>query len=140
MRLSRLAPLAILSLTLLVEARYAGAQSSSSAPPSSGPSAAPVSRNHEVIEALHRSGAVPRCWNAFIQHSPEAPSARFRVRVEVDASAAVHDVVIIDPIPTLLAGCVRNELRRATVPAGSAITISTTYSFAAGAPAPIPGH
>ena len=93
-----------------------------------------------MLEAVHRSGAVPRCWNAFIQHQPDAPSVRFRVRIEVDASGAVSEATVLDPTPTLFATCVRNEVRRASAPAGTAVTVTTTYSFAAGVPAPIPGH
>ncbi len=96
-------------------------------------------RNHVVLEAVHRSGAVQRCWNAFVQHQPEAPSVRFRLRVEVNDSGAVTSAVVLDPAPTAFAGCVSTQLRRVTVPAGPAITVETTYSFAAGTPAPVPG-
>jgi hypothetical protein len=101
-------------------------------------SSRPLSRGDEVLEAVHRSGAVPRCWNAFIQRQPDAPSVRFRVRIEVDETGRVSTATVLDPTPTLFAQCVHNEVRRATVPAGPAISVTTTYSFAAGTPAPVP--
>jgi hypothetical protein len=97
-------------------------------------------RSHAVLEAIHRSGAAQRCWNAFLQHQPDAPSVRFRLRVEVNDEGAVTQAAVLDPTPSLFANCVRNEVRHAAVPAGPAITVETTYSFAAATPAPIPAH
>ena len=98
------------------------------------------SRTHVVLEAVHRSGAVPRCWNAFLQHQPDAPTVRFRLRVEVDANGVVTEATVLDPTPLLLANCIRAQVRHATIPAGPAITVETTYNFGAGTPAPIPGQ
>ena len=96
------------------------------------------SRGHVVLEAVHRTGAVPRCWNAYLDHQPDAPSVRFRLRVDVDAAGAITHAVVLDATPPLLAGCIRTQLQLAHVPAGTAITVETTYSFNAGTPAPVP--
>jgi hypothetical protein len=105
----------------------------------SSPTPAPApDRTRTVIEAVHRSGAVPRCWNAYLEATPEAGSVRFRLRVEVNASGAIERVALLDPTPPPFEGCVRTQLRRLTVPAGAAVTVETTYSFTADGPAPVP--
>lgn len=96
------------------------------------------SRAEAVIEAVHRSGAVARCWNAYLRSTPEAPSVRFRVRIEVSADGSVRQVSVLDPAPAALTLCVRAELRRISMAAGEAVSVETTYSFAAGVPAPVP--
>lgn len=98
------------------------------------------SRTHEVLAALHRSGTVQRCWNAYLRHAPDAPSVQFRLRVEVSAAGAVTRVVVRDPAPTTLTDCVSSQLRHVSVPPGPTIlTVESTYGFAAGVTAPVPG-
>ena len=91
------------------------------------------SRSSTVIDGIHRSGAVPRCWNAYLHMEPEAGSVRFRVRVEVSAAGVVERVNVLDPTPPPLVECVRTQVQRVTFTAGSAVTVETTYAFQPGA-------
>lgn len=95
-------------------------------------------RSRDAALALHRTGAVPRCWNAFLAENPDAASAQFRLRVAVDAQGHVGQVTVRDPVPPELLECVRTQLRRAEIAPGAAVTVDTTYAFAAGTPAPVP--
>jgi hypothetical protein len=95
-------------------------------------------RSSLVVDAALRSGAVPRCWNAYLQSNAEASSARFRVRIELNDAGAFHRVTVLDPAPPPLVGCVQAQLARLSIPRGEAIVVVTTYSFAAGMPAPVP--
>jgi hypothetical protein len=100
----------------------------------------PPNRTSVVIEALHRSGAAQRCWNAFLHANPDSGSVRLRVRVEVSASGGLERVTFLEPAPEPLTNCVRAELRRFSVAAGPTATVETTYSFSAGVPAPVPAE
>jgi hypothetical protein len=99
---------------------------------------APASRTNAVLDALYRSGTVPRCWNSYLRTEPNAPSVRIRVRLEVDAAGAVRAVAVLDPAPPGLVGCIRTEAQRLSVGPGEASTAQATYAFTAGAPAPVP--
>src|SRR5687768_13037928 len=76
-----------------------------------------AARSRAVTEAVHHSGAVPRCWNAYLHAEPAAGSVRFRVRVDVAASGAFERVAVLDPVPLALAGCVRTQLAQVRVTA-----------------------
>jgi hypothetical protein len=112
--------------------------SATTAPRLAQTGAPPADRGHVALAAIHRSGAVPRCWNAYLQSDPNAVSVRFRLRAEIAASGAVERVALLDPVPSALADCLRSQLRRVSVAPGPAVTVETTYSFVAGSPAPVP--
>jgi hypothetical protein len=62
----------------------------------------------------------------------------FRLRVEVNATGAVHAVTVMDPIPEPLVQCIRGQVAHVALPAGEPITVQSGYSFAPGATAPVP--
>jgi hypothetical protein len=129
---------ALSGVAITALASRAVAQQHSPPPPTDAATAPRLDRSSTVVEAIHRSGVVPRCWNAFVHQEPNSPSVQFRLRVEVTAQGTVHSVAVLDPTPESLAQCIRTQVGRLSLPTGDAITVQTGYAFSPGMTAPVP--
>lgn len=107
-------------------------------PPVTRPAGPNADQVREVVERVHRSGAAPRCWNAFIAQNAESPSVQFRLRIETDGAGGVRSVLVLDPTPVAFAECVQTQVRGLTNVPGPSLTATTTYAFRAGLAAPVP--